>query len=284
VPFSYQHPITVTVRNAGQTVQRASILEGTPLSASDGNLNIKAPKRIKQRRWTLQLPRVNDEYECSWDEGRLGNAQTVRGHQQTKGSMLTKAAGTSDVQNSTGGSLEYRASKENQEKKKRSNYKGKQCLVHATSSPTARGKGGRDIPYKAKCRQVIIVWNPDTCSHRTKPKHDTRPTSSAQMFISDFRHIELPMEVGLISRQRRYCPDWALGVVIIEIEQRALCTENICQLVTVGGDGRQLERLGICIPPYAVSPQRHRRDRHHLHIFFSYRCHCASDWSDSRHD
>jgi len=49
------------------------------------------------------------------------------------------------------------------------------------------------------------------------------------MFISDLRQIELPMEVGLILRRRRYCPDWVLGVVIIEIEQRALRTENICR-------------------------------------------------------
>ncbi len=83
-------------------------IEGGPLSATDGNLNIKAPKRIKQRRWTLRTPRVNDECECSWDQRQLGKGQTVRGDWQIKAGvafssaqgMLTKDAGTSDAHNS----------------------------------------------------------------------------------------------------------------------------------------------------------------------------------------
>ena len=53
------------------------------------------------------------------------------------------------------------------------------------------------------------------------------------MFISDFRHIGLPIQTAFISRRRRHCPDRVLGVVIIEIERRALPTEDICRWPSV---------------------------------------------------
>ena len=104
---------------------------------------------------------------------------------------LTKAAGTSDVQNSTDGSLEHRASKENQKEVK---FKGKPCLAHATSSPTAQRQGQGeheakvgDMPYKAKCRQVIMIIVGTLPRARTELSQNmntmskrTRPTSYAQ--------------------------------------------------------------------------------------------------------
>lgn len=82
-------------------------------------------------------------------------------------------------------------------------------MVPATSSPSRhKGPGGhearagRDIPYKAKCYQVIIMGQSPACvylyhtpqhvlSHRAKPNMSFKGTRPTTMFISDFGHIRL---------------------------------------------------------------------------------------------
>jgi hypothetical protein len=104
--------------------------------------------------------------------------------------MLTEAAGTSDVQSSTDGSLGYRASKENHKRKRGQIIKGS----HAWYTPRVRVRGETrtrrargDIPYKAKCRQVIIVGAPTRA--RTELSQNmmfvTRPLHKCSFLILD---------------------------------------------------------------------------------------------------